>query len=181
MIQNLIRSVHSSFDWIFIRVSAKLQSIPRGGHIQTCTSYAHTLVHTGILFLVFTIRLLIELQTRGYGRITLATKSLSLVISQNASLASSLQSLSATDWLACELDGAVPLHVGDARSNQSRTQMRTLSWLNVNFGKVNLETCWPAVYLVGYPTRAQGLFVTHMLGRPVLLPSSIIADQPQAS
>ena len=54
-------------------------------------------------------------------------------------------------------------------------------WLNVYLGKVNLETCWPVVYLVGRLTCLQGLLVTHVLTGPALLHSPIIADQSQAS
>ena len=54
-------------------------------------------------------------------------------------------------------------------------------WLNVNLGKVNLETCWPAVYSVGCPTCPQGLLVTHVLTGPDLLHSQIVTDQSQAS
>ena len=54
-------------------------------------------------------------------------------------------------------------------------------WLNVYLGKVNLETCWPAVYLMGRPTCPQGLLVTHVLAGPALLHSPNIADQSQAS
>ena len=54
-------------------------------------------------------------------------------------------------------------------------------WLNVNLGKINLETCWPAVYLVGRPTCPQGLLVTHGLTGPALLHSPIVADQSLAS
>ena len=53
--------------------------------------------------------------------------------------------------------------------------------LNVNIGKVNLETCWPAVYLVGRPTCWQCLLVTHVLTGPALLHSPIVADQSHAS
>ena len=53
-------------------------------------------------------------------------------------------------------------------------------WLNVNLGKVNLETCWPAVYLVGRPTCPQGLLVAHVLAGPALLHSPVVADQSQA-
>ena len=53
-------------------------------------------------------------------------------------------------------------------------------WLNVNLGKVNLEACWPVVYLVGRPTCPQDL-VTHVLTGPALLHSPIVADQSQAS
>ena len=42
-------------------------------------------------------------------------------------------------------------------------------WLNVNLGKVNLETSWPAGYLMGRPTCPQGLLVTHVLTGPALL------------
>ena len=51
----------------------------------------------------------------------------------------------------------------------------------IDLGKVNLETCWPAVYLVGRPTCSQGLLVTHVLTGPALLHSPIVADQSQAS
>ena len=42
--------------------------------------------------------------------------------------------------------------------------------------EVNLETCWPAVYLVGRPTHSQGSLVDHVLARPALLPSPINVD-----
>ena len=54
-------------------------------------------------------------------------------------------------------------------------------WLNVNLGKLNLQTRWPAVYLVGRPTCLQGLPVTHVLAGPALLQSPIVTDQSQAS
>ena len=54
-------------------------------------------------------------------------------------------------------------------------------WLNVNLGKVNLETCWPAVYLVGHPTCPQGTLASYVLTGPALLHLPIIADQSQAS
>ena len=42
--------------------------------------------------------------------------------------------------------------------------------------EVNLETCWPAVYLVGRPIHSQGSLVDHVLARPTLLPSPINVD-----
>ena len=56
-------------------------------------------------------------------------------------------------------------------------------WLNANLGKVHLETCWLAVYLVGRSTHSQGLLipVTHMFAGPALLHFLIVEDQLQAS
>ena len=48
-----------------------------------------------------------------------------------------------------------------------------------NLGKVKLETCWPAVYHVGCPTRSQGPLVAHVLAVPALLFSWMIAHQSQ--
>ena len=59
--------------------------------------------------------------------------------------------------------------------------LRHSTWLNVHLGKVHLETCWPAVYLVGRPTCPQGLLVAHVLAGPALLHSPIVADQSQTS
>ena len=48
-----------------------------------------------------------------------------------------------------------------------------------NLGKVKLETCWPAVYHVGCPTRSQGPLVAHVLAVPALPFSRMIAHQSQ--
>ena len=57
--------------------------------------------------------------------------------------------------------------------------LNVMMWLYVNLGKLNLETCWLAVNLMGHPTCPQGLLVTHMLTGPALLHLPIIADQSQ--
>ena len=44
-----------------------------------------------------------------------------------------------------------------------RWGLHHIMWLNVSLGKVNLETCWPAVYLMGCPTCPQGLPVTQCM------------------
>ena len=46
-----------------------------------------------------------------------------------------------------------------------------------NLGQVKLETCWPAVYHVGCPTRSQGSLVAHVLAVPALPFSRMIAHQ----
>ena len=56
-------------------------------------------------------------------------------------------------------------------------QSMSLNVAKCNLGKVKLETCWPAVYHVGCPTRSQGPLVAHVLAVPALSFSRMIAHQ----
>ena len=65
------------------------------------------------------------------------------------------------------------------RARPPKNEVEVINVAKRNLGKVNLETCWPAVYHGGRPTGSQGPLAAHVLAVPALPFSRMIADQSQ--